>query len=253
MTTAPQGFGEALAGLARAQKTSKGGPAYSRLVNRRLGRILAAVAFTVGGTANQVTAVSALLTFAGISTIALVSPSPASSAVACLLLVGGYALDSADGQLARLRGGGSIAGEWLDHVVDAIKIAALHMAVIVSWHRFGDASDLQLLIPVGYQVVASVMFFVTMLNDRIRRAQRGSSAMLLAGDGESSVLYSLAVLPTDYGLLCLAFSFMFWEAAFRATYAALFVTNVAFLLLALIKWYREMRGYDQQIGQTFGG
>jgi phosphatidylglycerophosphate synthase len=252
VTTTPQGFGEALAGLGRAQKTSKGGPAYSRLVNRRLGRLLAAVAFTVGATANQVTAVSALLTFAGISTIALVSPTAASSAAICLLLVGGYALDSADGQVARLRGGGSIAGEWLDHVVDAIKIAALHMAVLVSWYRFSDASDLQLLIPIGYQVVASVMFFVIILNDRIRRAQRGTSGMLLAGDGESSIFYSLAVLPTDYGLLCLVLSLLFWEAAFRMTYAALFLANSAFLLLALIKWYREMRSYDQQMALTGG-
>jgi phosphatidylglycerophosphate synthase len=253
LTRGPQTFGEALAGLARAQKTSKGGPAYSRFVNRRLGRLLAAAAYTVGATANQVTAASALLTFGGISTIALVVPTPASSAAVCLLLVAGYALDSADGQLARLRGGGTIAGEWLDHVVDAIKIAALHMAVLVSWYRFGEASDLELLIPIGYQVVASAMYFVIMLNDRIRRAQRGTSEMLLAGDGESSILYSLAVVPTDYGLICVSFSLMFWQSAFRAVYAALFAANLAFLLLALMKWYREMRSYDHSIRPISGG
>jgi phosphatidylglycerophosphate synthase len=80
----------------------------------------------------QVTVISAGLTFAGIVTSAMVSPAPSVAAAVCLLLVFGYALDAADGQLARLRGGGSIAGEWLDHVVDAAKIASLHLAVLMS-------------------------------------------------------------------------------------------------------------------------
>jgi phosphatidylglycerophosphate synthase len=241
------GFREALAGLRHAQKTSKGAPAYSRLVNRPLGRLLAAAAYTVGMTPNQVTVVSAAFTFAGIATICTETPSPVSSVVVCLLLVAGYALDAADGQLARLRGGGSIAGEWLDHVVDAIKIASLHLAVLINWYRFGEAgerTDAQLLIPIGFQVTASVLFFVIILNDRIRRAQRGSSAMILAGEGRSSTLYSLAVVPTDYGLLCVSFVLMFWEAGFLWVYAALMAANAGFAVLALAKWYREMRGYD---------
>lgn len=244
----PRGFRDALAGLRHAQKTSKGAPAYSRLVNRRLGRVLAAAAYTLRMTPNQVTAVSAAFTFAGIATIAAVSPSPASSAAVCVLLVVGYALDAADGQLARLRGGGSIAGEWLDHVVDAVKIASLHLAVLINWYRFVDRSDAQLLIPIGFQVTASVLFFVIILNDRIRRAERGSSKMLLAGEGTSSALYSLAVAPTDYGLLCVGFALMSWEPGFLWLYGALMVANAAFALLALAKWYREMRGYDGVAG-----
>jgi phosphatidylglycerophosphate synthase len=240
-------FAGALARLRHVQKTAKGAPAYSRYVNRRLGRLLAAGAYTVGLTPDQVTALSALCTFAGIATVATVSPSPASALVVSLLLVLGYALDSADGQLARLRGGGSVAGEWLDHVVDAVKLASVHLAVLVGWYRFGDRPDRELLVPLAFQVVASVTFFVVMLNDRIRRAQRGSPAMLLAGDGTSSALYSLAVVPTDYGLLCLVFALMAWPAAFRVAYTALLVANVAFLGLALAKWHREMRGYDDRV------
>jgi phosphatidylglycerophosphate synthase len=240
----PADFHQALTALRHAQKTSKGAPAYSRFVNRRLGRLFAAAAYTVSMTPDQVTAVSAAFTFTGIATIATVSPSPASSAAVCVLLVVGYALDSADGQLARLRGGGSIAGEWLDHVVDAIKIATLHVAVLVSWYRFSDESGAALLIPLAYQAVASVQFFVVILNDRIRRAQRGSSAMILAGEGSSSALYALAVIPTDDGLLFLTLSLMFVHAAFQWVYGALMAANLGFLLLALVKWNREMRGYD---------
>jgi phosphatidylglycerophosphate synthase len=213
-------------------------------VNRRLGRVLAAAAYVLRMTPDQVTAVSAACTLAGIAAIATVSPSPASAAAVSGLLVAGYALDAADGRLARLRGGGSIAGEWLDHVVDAAKIASLHLAVLISWYRFVERSDAQLLVPIAYQVIASVLFFVIMLNDRIRRAQRSSSAMLLAGDGTSSTLYSLAVVPTDYGVLCLCFALMSWEAGFLWAYSALMVANAAFAAMALLKWYREMRRYD---------
>jgi phosphatidylglycerophosphate synthase len=240
----PRGFREALDGLRHAQKTAKGAPAYSRLVNRRLGRVLAAAAYVLRMTPDQVTAVSAACTFAGIATIATVSPSPASAVAVCGLLVIGYALDAADGQLARLRGGGSVAGEWLDHVVDAAKLASLHLAVLINWYRFVDRSDAQLLVPIAYQVTASVLFFVIMLNDRIRRAQRGSSAMLLAGEDTSSTLYSLAVVPTDYGVLCLSFALLFWDAGFLWVYTALMVSNAAFTAIALVKWYREMRRYD---------
>ena len=236
-------FTEAMEQLRGAQKTSKGAPAYSRLVNRKLGRVFAAAAFVLGRTPNQVTALSAVMTFSGIALIATVDPTVASSLAVMALLVFGYALDAADGQLARLRGGGSVAGEWLDHAVDALKIATLHTAVLVQWYRFDLAEGAELLIPIAFQVAASVTFFVVILNDQLRRAQRGSSKMLLQGDGNSSMLYSLAVMPTDYGLLCVVFALMFWDPGFFWLYTGLMALNVAFLVAALIKWFREMRSY----------
>ncbi|MFP3386663.1 CDP-alcohol phosphatidyltransferase family protein, partial [Tritonibacter sp. SIMBA_163] len=83
----------------------------------------------------------------------------------------GYAFDSADGQLARLRGGGTPAGEWLDHVVDSIKTTALHLAVLIGWYRHYDVTDVRLLlIPIGFTLVASVFFFVQIVTDQLRRA-----------------------------------------------------------------------------------
>ncbi len=239
----PAGFREALVALQTRQKTSKGGPAYSLLVNRRLGRLLAALAYVLGRTPNQVTAVSGACTFAGIAMIAVVSPSPAASFGITLLLVLGYALDAADGQLARLRGGGSVAGEWLDHVVDAAKIATLHLAVLVGWFNLSDRPAAQLAIPIAYQVVASVMFFVIILNDQLRRSHRGTTDMLLQGEVSSSRLYSFAVMPTDYGLLCLVFALHWWEDGFTAIYSGLMACNALFLVLALVRWFREMRTY----------
>lgn len=234
------GFRDGLAALRRAQKTSKGAPLYSRLVNRPLGRVLAAAANVVGLTPNQVTAVSACFTFTGIGLIAGVRATPAVSLAVVVLLVLGYAFDAADGQLARLRQSSSPVGEWLDHVVDAIKIASLHLAVLVNWYRFDDVRGAELLIPVVFQATASTMFFVIILNDHMRRARRGNAHAILRGDGASSWLYSLAVVPTDYGLLCLVLGLMWWSTGFAIVYLLLLSANLAFLVLALPRWFREI-------------
>ena len=74
MTTvrgARPGLEETLRRLRAAQKGhARGAPAYSVYVNRRIGRLLAAFAFRAGLSPNQVTALSALHTFAGIALIA---------------------------------------------------------------------------------------------------------------------------------------------------------------------------------------
>ena len=238
--TGALGFREARAALGAAQKTSKGAPAYGRYVNRPLGRAFAAAAYVAGRTPNQLTLVSAVCTLTGIALIAIVRPAVGWSALIVVLLVVGYALDAADGQLARLRGGGSPSGEWLDHTVDAFKIGVLHLSVLVSWFRFGDHGDAWLLVPVAFQAVATVQFFSTILIDQLRRSHRGTTGSILRGDGSSSVLYSLAVLPTDYGLLCLVLGLMFWTQGFLVLYSFLMVANAGFLALALPKWYREV-------------
>ena len=66
--------------------------------------------------------------------------------------------------------------------------------------------------------------------------------MLLKGDGSSSTLYSLAVVPTDYGLLCVVLGLMWWSN-FIWIYGLLLAANAGFMVLALAKWYREMRRY----------
>jgi phosphatidylglycerophosphate synthase len=226
--------------LAGAQKGAQGAPAYSRFVNRKLGRLLAALAFHAGLTPNAVTALSAACTAGGIALLALVAPSwPMALGVAVLLAVG-YGLDSADGQLARLRGGGSPAGEWLDHMVDAVKASALHLAVLVALYRFGivDRGPM-LLVPLGYCVVDAVTYFGTMLNEALR-AQHGVPTRARPSAQRASLRRSLLTLPTDYGLLCCVFALLGAPALFVRAYAAMFVLAAAFLALASVKWFREM-------------
>jgi phosphatidylglycerophosphate synthase len=231
-------LGEVLDRTRTAGKSSSRSPAYSRFVNRRLGRYLAALAFKAGRTPDQVTAASACASVAGITVLATRSPSAVTGVLVAALLVLGYALDSADGQLARLRGGGSLRGEWLDHVVDCVKVTALHLAVLVSFYRFADERSLRLLLPLAYTVVAVTYFFAFVLTDLLRRTR--PVVREPEPQGAASLRRSLLALPTDFGLLCLVFLLLGSPTGFLAGYLVLFAVNTAFLAAALQKWFRDL-------------
>ncbi len=228
--------------LGSAQKASRGAPGYSRWVNRRLGRYLAAWAYLRGLTPNQVTAISAIFTFAGIGLVASLRPSwPLAVGVVALLLLG-YAFDSADGQIARLRGGGTPVGEWLDHVTDCVKCSAVHLATLICWFRFYDVSHPSLLLaPVGYTLVSAVFFFGVILSEQMRRCAARAPAQAGSTSTSAPALRSLIVLPADYGVLCLVFLALPAQRAFIALYSLLLAANLVFLIGALRNWYRELR------------
>lgn len=237
-----ESFGAVYARLRDAQKgRARGAPAYSIYVNRPLGRIFAAFAYRLGMTPNQVTAVSAVFTFAGILLLALVPPSIGVGVCIGLLLALGYAWDSSDGQVARLRGGGSLAGEWLDHFVDAVKISSLHAAILIGMFRFYEIESGWLLVPLGFGVVANVTFFAMILNDLLKAKRNAPSAVARAG---SSPLRSLILLPTDYGFLCLVMATWGVSWIFLPLYTAIAVICALFLVAAAARWFREMRSLD---------
>jgi phosphatidylglycerophosphate synthase len=225
--------------LSSAQKTAaRGGPAYSIYVNRKVGRYLAAAAYRLGLSPNAVTAVSAVFTFSGILVLALAEPGWGVGILVSLLLAVGYAWDSADGQVARLQGGGSPAGEWLDHVVDAAKISSLHLAVLITvYTHFDTTNEAWLLVPLGFAVVAAVAFFAMILNDLLKTIHAPAGAR---SGRPPTVLRSLLGAPTDYGVLCFVFVLLGAPSVFLVIYAALFVLNAAYLALALVKWFRDM-------------
>ena len=243
------GYRVTVARLGGAQKTTKGAPAYSRFVNRPAGRALAAIAHLLGMTPNMVTAVSAAFSFAGVAVLIFWHPTVLTGIVISLCLVLGYAFDAADGQLARLRGGGSVSGEWLDHMVDATKISALHLAVLIGVYRFFGIAPGWWLVPIGFAVVAAVSFFGMILNDQLRR-----NVLLLTGAeidrGRTTSLRSLLVMPTDYGLLCIVFVLWGLPQVFFPIYVGLFACNAVFLALASVKWFRDMGSLNQQSGKS---
>ncbi|MEW2416812.1 CDP-alcohol phosphatidyltransferase family protein [Streptomyces sp. NPDC046866] len=231
--------GVALRELRGAQKSAKGVSLYSRYVNRPAGRYLAAASYGLGLTPNQVTLVSAVFSFAAVAAVALAAPSWGLGAAVWAALAVGFAFDSADGQLARLRGGGSAAGEWLDHVVDCAKLTALHTCVLIAFHRFpeayGTGSDGWLLVPLGFQFAAVVSFFGGLLTEKLKaRPAPGSPA------AAPSTLRAVALLPVDYGVFCLVFLLLGGGALFRWAYAGLGAVAALFLAAFLVKWFREL-------------
>ena len=244
----PDSYRQTLARLRAAQKPAgRGAPAYSIYVNRKLGRYIAAAAYRAGLTPNQVTTISATLTFAAILLLALVPPTFWLGLAVTVLLAAGYAFDSADGQVARLRGGGSASGEWLDHVVDAIKSSTLHAAVLITAYRFLVPTDQRawLLVPIGFMAVAAVSFSVFLLNDLLKAARAGRDTTSVIRTG-STPLRSLLGAPTDYGVLVYVFLLLGLPTAFLVVYGLLFVAHLGYLALALPKWFRDIAALDPE-------
>ncbi|MGW7452606.1 CDP-alcohol phosphatidyltransferase family protein [Streptomyces sp. NPDC054787] len=234
----------ALRELRGAQKSAKGVSLYSRFVNRPAGRYLAAGSYALGLTPNQVTLVSAAFSFAAVAAVALVAPSWGLGVAVWGALAVGFAFDSADGQLARLRGGGSAAGEWLDHVVDCAKLTALHTCVLIAFYRFPEAYGVGagtagahgwLLVPLGFQFAAVVTFFGGLLTEKLKpKPAPGSPA------AAPSTVRAVALLPVDYGVFCLVFLLLGGGRLFAYAYAGLGVVAGLFLLAFLAKWFREL-------------
>ena len=231
------GFRSAVRSLATAQKSSRGVSLYSRWINRPAGRVFAALGHQHGLSPNAVTALSAACTGVALVLLIMVPPVPWLGPVVAIVLMLGFALDSADGQLARLTGRTSPVGEWLDHVVDAAKMVCAHGSVLVAGYRFWPVPDPWLLVPLGFQVVAVVMFSGLVLVELIPKA-RGVADM--GRTGQPSLLRAVVLLPADYGVL--AMSFVLWglPVAFLGWYGLLALANALILVAMLVRWYRQL-------------
>ncbi len=246
MTTAADrpGIGSSYQRLRAAQKSGKGAPLYSRLVNRPAGRVLAAVAHNLGLTPNAVTAISAVFTYAAIVCLFVLPPTPATAVIVTVGLVLGYALDAADGQLARLRGGGTLSGEWLDHVVDSGKIASLHLGVAVMMFRWYDLAPAWLLVPIGFSIFGVIHFFGMLLTEFFTRLSYARSQLDVPAAGTANTLVSALKLPTDYGILCLVFAFLALPTTFLVLYGLLGLATAGYTVIVFGVWYRRVRALD---------
>lgn len=231
-------FTWALTELSRAQKPRRGVSVYSRFINRPLGRLLAAACFTLRMSPNAVTLASAVMTAIALTVLVAGQPSAWRAIAVMLLLVLGFALDSADGQVSRLTGRGSPAGEWLDHVVDAGKMVAVHGSVLVALYLYVPVAPGLLALPLAFQVVAVVTFAGGLLVDLLKRSLPVGGA---AANREPSMVRALALLPADYGILALSFVLFGWPAAFLVVYALLLAANLVIAVLLLVKWFGELQ------------
>ncbi len=229
--------------LAAAQKpAARSAPAYSRYVNRRIGRYLAAWAYRAGLGPNAVTGISAAFTFASIALLVIFPPSWWLGLVIASGLLIGYAFDSADGQVSRLQGSSSSAGEWLDHMVDALKASTMPLALAIGFARFEAVPAWWLLVPLGFAVVSAVLFFSMILTEQLRR-QHGTRSLAVDRPGAPSWVRALLVAPMDYGVLCACFLLLGWVPVFTTVYSLIFLASAGFLLLSSVKWFRELQGF----------
>lgn len=228
------GARSAYAALARAQKSGAGVPWYMRVVNRRLGRLIAAVAAQTRATPNHMTAASFAAFLGGAGLLVALEPGVAMAVGSMLLLQLGFAFDSADGQLARLRGTGSPAGEWLDHVVDSGRHLLLHLAVLIGLFRFTDVADAVLLVPLLFGLVATVRFFAQILAEQLARRDP------VAGPESVPRLGVWIQAPADTGLLNLVVVLWAWTTAFLWVYGVFAALNTLLLAATCVRRYREL-------------
>lgn len=230
-------FRQARATLDAAQKPGAGVPAYTRWVNRRGARVVAAGGAALGWTPNHVTAASALLSTIGMCLLLLMEPAPWSGPLVALALAAGYLFDSADGQLARLTGASSSTGEWIDHVVDAFRSPAIHLTTAVALMIHRPESAWLAGVALVYALVTSGQFLSQILAEAfVRRAGRPQTR---GGDLRSWVL-----LPTDPGTLCWTFALWGLAEAFSILYTALAVIAVLHCAASLRRRHRDLRAVD---------
>ena len=230
-----------VAALAAHQKSSRGAPPYSLLINRPLGRRIAALAHLAKMTPNQVSIVSSAFTMSALAIFAVVSPSWPVALVVTALLVLGYAIDSADGQLARLTTGGTLAGEWLDHTLDMLKLGSFHAAVLISAYRFDPGHGVwHMGVAIAFGVIATTLFFILILTDQLRRTSGVS-----APPRPKSWWFMLLALPTDYGIQCLWMVMRPSSELFFVGYALLAVANLGYLIIGAVSRFRQLTAADR--------
>lgn len=232
--TFAQRYREGMAGLGAAQKPGDGVPAYTRWVNRRLARYAAATGNALGWTPNMMTAASALASAAAIALLVAVPAGPAAGVAIAVLLAGGYLLDSADGQVARLQHSGSPAGEWLDHVVDAIRTPAIHVAVLIGFWAMGQPAWV-LGVALAYCLVSVAQFMSQILAEQLARSAKITDPPS-GGNRKSFVL-----LPTDTGTFCWMFLLWGFPPVFVAAYTAMFLLNAGHSAVSMRRKYQKLR------------
>lgn len=246
-------FGEILAGLRFAQKSGEGVPAYTRWVNRGMARGVAAFFASRGWSANAVSAVSAVVSFSGLLLLVLLPVSPLTGFLVAVLLAAGYVLDSADGQVARVTGTGSMAGEWLDHVIDAARTPAIHLCVAAGFVIFYGGYAWQWWLPLVYCAVSTCHFMSQILAEQLlRNAALKRSHMLpptplepaeavavpsqRAGAGRS-----ILMVHTDSGTLCWLFLAWGFPPLFLALYLLMLAANSLTAAVSMVRKFQALQ------------
>lgn len=190
----------------------------------------------LGLTPNTVTAFSALLSLSALAVIAVAPATVGLAILAAVLLLAGYALDSADGQLARLTGTGSVAGEWLDHVVDAARLPLFHLAIAIHFFLAGEPLWL-VFAALLFLTLSSFWFFAQTLAEKLSPAPPARPST----SSDQPIWMSFVKLPYDVGTLYLTVLTLANPPVFATLYLALFATTALVTALSLRRKYRLLK------------
>lgn len=238
-------FVQVLNELEHAQKPGVGVPAYTRWINRRAARAFAAAAVVSGLGPNAVSLLSACSSLVGLVLLVVLPASWGTGISAACFLALGYIMDSADGQVARVTGTGSPAGEWLDHVIDAIRTPALHIAVFLGFQRWFDLEPALYLLPLAFVLLSVGHFMSQILAEQLTRqytARTGTPAAdpHVGEQTSKGKLWSALILPVDTGVMCWVFIFWGNQVFFVACYIFLFVFGLIFGGISAYRKYRQL-------------
>ncbi len=130
-------------------------------------------------------------------------------------------------------------------MIDSGKIVCLHLAVLIMLARqVALPSPWLLLVPMIFAVVSSVHFFGMILVEQLAREHRAKRQLPTPAKEPASRAKTLAKIPTDYGVLCLAFLLLGAPMIFFGLYSLLALGSAGYLVLILRKWYGDVAALD---------
>jgi hypothetical protein len=109
--------------------------------------------------------------------------------------------------------------------------------------RFTDVEPSTLLLPMAYLVADNVLFFGMMLVGQLRQSAGHNTTKTR---GSLLIARSLAILPSDYGALCLVFLALPSTGLFLGLYACFCLGAVVLLAAALWRWGKQLKAIDRE-------
>lgn len=217
-----------------------GGGQWMTQMYHHAGAFFAFLASRLGMTPNMLTVLSGVLVIVAVELMLSVGIGHWASAIGVFsLMVISYALDCADGQLARATGQCSKFGAWLDHVVDAGKIFVIHGSI--GWMLLGSMrehgySQLWCFLGMMINMAGSALYFFAW-NYKVMIAGQGLIARLTDESEQSRMrMLQFSQQFTDYGWFPLLFILLFDPQKFALAYflygAGTFVIFMAYIAIS---------------------
>lgn len=224
--------------LRELQRGNLGEPAYSRFINRWLGRIFASVIGYFKISPNTISFSSFILTIVTfICFLILKEINFLESVLLELFLLIGFILDATDGQIARLLNKQSKKGEWFDHTLDAIKLSLGHGVAVFFIITHVDFDKFWYVVFLFIFSLAMGRYIGVILKTKLIDYKTSERSSKKAGKG---IIRSILLLPLDYGTFIAIFIFTYNPRIFFIAYTALGLISILYSVLLIFRSWREL-------------